>query len=158
MQNSDNSAFRRKGDLGVPLVIGLFVLAIILGWVVFRNYEYSSKEITTSLAQMQKESPSLSLNECAEKTINWFKKCDAMTQLCDDTVSRMIKVCIANSDKSKECTQYGNDIYTYNFGVKQCAPYMHDKKLKREKKACADTWQTVADFCKTVAKRTAQNH
>ncbi len=158
MQNKDNGAFRRKGDLGVPLVIGLFVLAIILGWVVFRNYEYSSKEITQSLSQMQEESTHLSLNGCAEKTLTWFQKCDAMTQLCDDTVPRLVKVCLANSDKSADCSQYGKEIYGYNFGAKQCAPYMYDKKLKRQKKACADTWQTIADYCKVVAKRAAQNH
>lgn len=134
MQNEDSGAFRRKGDLGIPVVIGLFVLSIIIGWVVFRSYENSSRSITASLSQIQHESPSLSIVGCADKTMEWFNSCDSMTQLCDTTVSRMIKVCLANSDKTSQCAQYGKDIYGYNFGAKQCTPYMRDKNLKRQKK------------------------
>ncbi len=156
MQNEDTGAFRRKGDLGVPFVIGLFVLSIIIGLVVFRSYENSTKEITASLAKIQEESASLTIVGCADKTMEWFSKCDAMTQLCDSTVSRMIKVCLANSDKTAQCSQYGNEINGYNFGAKQCVPYMRDRNLKRQKKACGDVWQAVADYCKTAAKVTPQ--
>lgn len=156
MQNEDTSAFRRKGDLGVPFVMALIALSIIIGVVVFRSYENSSKEITASLAKIQEESTSLTLEGCAGKTMEWFSKCDAMTQLCDTTVSRMIKVCLANSDKTAQCSQYGNEVYGYNFGAKQCAPYMLDRKLLRYKKACGDVWQVVADYCKVAAKVTPQ--
>ncbi|WP_397599832.1 hypothetical protein [Silvanigrella sp.] len=156
MQNEDTSAFRRKGDLGVPFVIALFALSIIIGWVVFRNYENSAKEITASLARIQEESKTFTITDCAGKTMEWFSKCDAMTQLCDSTVPRMIKVCLANSDKSSQCPQYGNEIYGYNFGAKQCKQYMHGSKMKRNKKACGDVWQVIAEYCKDAAKVTMQ--
>lgn len=156
MQNEETTAFRRKGDLGVPVVIALFALSIIIGWVVFRSYENSVKEITASLAKIQEESSSYTLSDCADKTMVWFSKCDAMTQLCDSTVTRMIKVCLANSDKSAQCPQFGSEIYGYNFGAKQCKEYMHGSKMKRQKKACGDTWQVIAEYCKSAAKVTAQ--
>ncbi|WP_148698723.1 hypothetical protein [Silvanigrella aquatica] len=156
MQNEDSEAFRRKGDLGIPVVIALFALSIIIGWVVFRSYENSSKEITSSLAKIQEESSSLTIFGCADRTMEWFSKCDVMSELCDTTVSRMIKVCLANSDKTAQCSQFGNEIYGYNFGAKQCTAYMKDKKLKPLKKACGDVWQTVAEYCKSATKVTAQ--
>lgn len=155
MQNEDPGTFRRKGDLGVPFVFALFALSTIIGWVVFKNYERSVKEITTSLAKVQVESSQLSLEGCASKTLEWFNQCDAMAQLCDSTVPRMIKVCLANSDKSAGCKKYGNEIYGYNFGAKQCTSYMQGSKLKRQKKACGDTWQVIAEYCKSAAKQTA---
>jgi hypothetical protein len=156
MQNEDTSVFRRKGDLGVPVVIALFALSTIIGWIVFKNYENSSKEIMSSLNNIQKESSTLSIVGCADKTVEWFSNCDAMTQLCDTTVSRMIKVCLVNSDKTSQCSQYQNDIYDYHFGSKQCGAYMHDRNLKRHKKACGDVWQAVADYCKSAVKVTPQ--
>jgi hypothetical protein len=106
---------------------------------------------------MQKLGEHLTIDACAEKTMDWFNHCDAMTQLCDTTVSRMIKVCLLNGQKAEQCSRYGNDIYSYNFGVKKCMPYMHEKSLKRQKKACADIWQTVSTFCKIENKVTKQN-
>ncbi len=152
MQEEEIQAYKRKGDMGVPFVIALFTLSVIIGFIVFRNYENSSKEITFSLAKMQEESAALTINQCAGKTMEWFNGCDAMTQLCDSTVSRMIKVCLANSDKTSQCKQFNEEIYDYNFGVKQCSSYMQDKTLKRQKKACGDIWKVIADYCKNAAK------
>ncbi|WGL61317.1 hypothetical protein QEJ31_06885 [Pigmentibacter sp. JX0631] len=155
MQNEEVGSFRRKGDLGIPFVFALFALSTIIGWIVFQNYEHSVKEITHSLTKIQNESTQLSLEGCADKTMEWFNKCDAMTQLCDSTVPRMIKVCLANSDKSLGCKKYGDEIYGYNFGAKQCTSYMHGSKMKRHKKACGDVWQVIAEYCKSAAKQTA---
>ncbi len=154
MQNEELSTFRRKGDLGIPFVFALFALSTIIGWIVFKNYENSVKDITAALAKVQEESKQLTLDGCADKTMEWFKQCDSMAQLCDTTVPRMIKVCLANSDKSSECKKFGDEIYGYNFGVKQCATYMHGSKFKRHKKACGDVWQVIAEYCKSAAKQT----
>lgn len=156
MQNEDSSAFRRKGDFGIPFVIGIFALSIVIGLIVFRSYENSAKEITKSLSKMQEDASSFTIVDCTNRTMEWFSTCNAMTQLCDSTVSRMIKVCLANSDKTPQCSQFGNEIYGYNFGAEQCRAYMNDRNLKRQKKACGDIWQVVADYCKTSAKVTSK--
>lgn len=147
----DNKApFRRKGDLGIPFLIGLFALSIVLGVVVFRNYTHSEMEVTHALADMQMQAPKLSIEQCAQKNMEWYLSCHAMQQICDDTVSRMIKVCLVNGEKMDQCTVYGDDVFGYNFGAQQCAPYL---KNRNQKKACADTWQAIADFCKVKSKK-----
>jgi hypothetical protein len=152
--NSSKSTepFRRKGDLGIPVVIGLFVLAFVLGIIVFRNYMQSEKIVTLSLSQMQADAPHLSIEQCAQRNMEWYTHCDAMEQICDDTVSRMIKVCLVLGDKKNQCSAYGDEVFGYNFGAKQCQPYF---KNRNQKKACADTWQNIADFCKTFAKKSS---
>ncbi len=147
--NSDRTPFRRKGDLGIPFVIGLFVLASVLGIVVFKSYIQSEKTVTLALSQLKTEAPNLTIEQCAQRNMEWYLHCNAMQQICDDTVSRMMKVCLVLGDKIGQCGAYGEDVYGYNFGAKQCQPYL---KNKNHKKACADTWQTLADFCKAAKK------
>lgn len=139
----------KKNNYGIAFVIFLFILATVLGIVVFKNYIYSAKVITSSLEQIQKEGPSLTIEDCAEKVISWYSHCDAMTQMCDDTVSRMAKICLSNGSKEKQCAKYGAEVYGYNFGAVPCAPYLKNRPMK---KACADTWQAVADYCKAAQK------
>ncbi len=144
---SEELPFRRKGDLGIPLVIGLFVLAGLLGTVVFKNYIQSEKSVTLALTNTKEEAPHLSIEQCAQKNIEWYLKCDAMQQICDDTVKRMMKVCLVNGDKAAQCSVYGEEVKGYNFGATQCKPYFNNRNTK---KACADTWQTIADYCKAI--------
>lgn len=139
----------KKINSGLCLILFLFVLSVILGVVVFKNYSHSAKVITSSLDLMQKQAQQLSIEDCAHQTITWYAQCDAMQQMCDDTVSRMAKVCLSNGSKEKQCEKYGSQVHGYNFGAEQCAPYMKNKTMK---KACADTWQAVADYCKAAEK------
>lgn len=146
MENSNNT-FRRKGDLGLPFVFGLLAIATALGWVVFKNYATSEKEIVASLQNTQENSKLLTIEQCAQNNIKWFQTCGAIQQLCSDSVGRMMGICLMAGDKKQDCAVYGREIYGYNFGATQCKPYLHSKNLK---KACADTWQTIADYCKKV--------
>jgi hypothetical protein len=147
---NQNNPFRRKGDLGFPFVIGLFVLAAVLGVVVFKNYMESEKTVILALNQIKQEAPSLTIEQCAQKNMDWYVHCNAMQQICDDTVPRMMKVCLVLGDKVNQCSAYGDAVLGYNFGAEQCKPYF---KNRNHKKACADTWQTIADFCKSVNKK-----
>ena len=149
-ENKENEVFRRKGDLGIPVIIGLFVLAAVLGTVVFRNYIQSEKSIISALSQMQKDAPSLTIEMCAQRNMQWYKSCHVMAQICDDTVTRMMKVCLVNGNKSSQCSAFGADIFGYNFGAEQCKPFYHNRN---DKKACADTWQTIADYCKATQNK-----
>lgn len=139
----------KKNNFGIYFVIFLFVLAGILGVVVFNNYTYSAKVITTSLNKIQQHASEYTIEDCAKNVITWYSKCDAMQQMCDDTVTRMAKVCLSNGDKALQCQKYGEEVHGYNFGAVQCAPYLKNKAMK---KACADTWQAVADYCKAAEK------
>ena len=140
--------FRQKGDFGMPLVLGLLVLALSLGFFVFYHYVSSEKIISLSLSEIQKTASQLSLEECATNNIQWYQNCHAMTQMCDEAVSRRMKICVLHGDlKQKQCAAYKNEVYGYNFGYEQCKPYFKNRALK---KVCADSYQTIADFCKSV--------
>ena len=149
-EDDKNAPFRRKGDLGIPFVIGLFVLAAVLGVVVFRSYIQSEKTVTLALTQLKTDAPKLTIEQCAQNNMDWYTHCDAMQQICDDTVPRMMKVCLVLGDKVSQCSAYGDEVLGYNFGATQCKPYF---KNRNNKQACADTWQTIADFCKAVTKK-----
>lgn len=139
----------KKRNTGLLLIVLLFLLAGILGILVFKNYTQSAKFIMSSLVEMQKKAPDLTIEGCAENVITWYAHCDAMQQMCEDTVPRMTKVCLSNGSKELQCKKYGTQIHGYNFGFEECVPYLKNRFMK---KACADTWQAVADYCKAVEK------
>ena len=149
----ENSTPKKKKDMGMRVVGGLFILSLVLGILVFRNYMQSEKLVTTDLNYLKLKAPSLTIEQCAQNNMSWYLKCDAMEEICDDTVTRMMKVCLVLGDKSAQCSAYGKEIYGYNFGAAQCKPYF---KKRNQKKACADTWQTIADYCKSVQKSLIQ--
>lgn len=138
-------ANKRMGGMGV--LLGLLALSAVLGVVVFFQYIRSEKIVTEALRDRQNEAPALSIEQCAQKNMDWYLHCNAMKQICDDTVTRMMKICLVGGEKAPQCAAYGEQVRGYNFGLEQCQPYMHNRM---QKKACADTWQTVADFCKAA--------
>ena len=80
MQNEELSTFRRKG---------IWVFHLSLLYLRFQqslvglclNYENSVKDLTSALAKVQEESKQLTLDGCADKTMEWFKQCDSMAQI-----------------------------------------------------------------------------
>ena len=51
--------------------------------------------------------------------MEWYQSCDAIQQLCDQSVSQMMRICLVNGDKNAQCAQFGNAINHYNFGSKR---------------------------------------
>lgn len=131
------------------MVFGLLGISLILSIFLFFVYRRSETDMAKNFAEMQKIGHTLTIEGCIQKNMEWYKSCDALQQLCDQSVSQMMRICLVNGNKNSQCTAYGNEIYGYNFGAKECVPYFSQKNLK---KACADTYQSVADFCKAVRK------
>lgn len=146
-QNKNNSSSNKKSGLGIVFI--LFAFALILGLLFYFVYMRSQSQLAQDFKQMQKDGKTLTIEECAQKTIEWYQSCSALTQLCDQSITKMMRICIANGDKQSQCDQYGDSVLGYNFGAEECKPYYSDKALK---KACADTYQAIADYCKVVRK------
>lgn len=139
----------KKQDNGMRMILFLFTIAFALGVVFLFVYVRSENQMTKSFSQMQKNAPELTIDGCIQENMKWYQSCDALQQLCDNSVSKMMRVCLVNGNKNSECEKYGDAIYGYNFGANECQIFSKNKPLK---KACADTYQSVADFCKAVRK------
>lgn len=146
---SNKSTQKQKKDSGMRMIVFLFMIALLLGIIFLFVYVRSERKIIKSYTTMQKIAPTLTIDGCVQENMKWYRSCDALQQLCDKSVSQMMRVCLVNGIKNDDCKQYGDDIYHYNFGAKECQQFLNQKPLK---KACADTYQTVADFCKAVRK------
>lgn len=131
------------------MIIGLFVITFVLGVAFLFVYVHSEKHMTENFLKMQKIAQNLTIDDCIQKNMEWYRSCEGLQQLCDKSVSQMMRVCLVNGNKNSECKKYGEEIYGYNFGAKECREFSTQKNLK---KACADTYQSVADFCKAVRK------
>jgi hypothetical protein len=140
---------KSKNNSGLPIVFGMLGVAFVLGVVFFFVLARSENVMTKSFAKMQEIGKTSTIEGCAQKNMEWYESCNALTQICEQSVSPMMRVCLVNGDKNSQCAQYGDTIYGYNFGATECKPYFSEKKLK---KACADTYQTIADYCKAVRK------
>ena len=139
----------QKKDYGLRVVFILLGFACVLSVVLFFVYGRSETTMIKSFAKMQEIGKTLTIQGCAQKNMEWYESCHVMNQLCDQSVSQMMRVCLVNGDKSTQCAQYGDTIFGPNFGGSECKPYFSNKRLK---KACADTYQSIADFCKAVRK------
>lgn len=134
------------------------VCSVILGVFMLINYVHSVRFIATSLKANEQEAPSLSMEQCAARTIQWASTCHAIADLCETTVTRMMKACVVVAhDSASSCAKYGQTIYGANFGAEACAPYMpggrlHNSQDHTMKNACADTWQTIANYCQAVER------
>ncbi len=150
MQNLNNPSNKTpQNGFGLKIVFILFAITGFLSLLLYFVYVRSAKELKKSFEHMQEIGKNLTIEECAQKNIEWYKSCTAMTQLCDQAIPRMMRICIANGNKESQCEQYGDSIFGYNFGATECKPYYSEKPLK---KACADTYQAIADYCKAVRK------
>ncbi len=147
---AQNTHHVNKNHWGTRIVIALFIFAGVLGVFVFKKYVTAEQYVVASMTSIKQEGPSLTIEGCAQKTMNWYLGCQVMKQICDDTVTRMMKVCLLNGEKFNQCKVYGDAIFGYNFGAVQCQPYL---KHRDNKKVCADIWQTIADYCKVSSKK-----
>lgn len=147
-QNSFPSQSKKNKSAFIFIFI-LFAIAGVLSLLLMFVYMRSETELTKSFAKMQDIGKTLTIEGCAQKNMEWYESCTAMTQLCDESVSKMMRVCLVNGSKEEQCAQYGDEIYGYNFGAEECRPYYSKKPFK---KACADTRQAIADYCKAVRK------
>jgi len=148
-KRSHNFSNKNKKNSGFRILFILFAIAGVLSVVLFFVYRRSAVELSKSFMQMQEMGKSLTIEGCAQKNLEWYESCNAITQLCDQSVSKMMRVCLVNGNKESQCQEYGDAIYGYNFGSEECKPYFSKKPLK---KACADTYQSIADYCKAVRK------
>lgn len=138
-----------KKNTGLLVVFALFGIAFILSIVLVFVYTRSESTILKSFAEMQEIGKTQTIQGCVQKNMEWYSSCTVMAQLCDQSITKMMRICLVNGDKSAQCAQYGDKIYGSNFGGIECTPYYSNKPLK---KACADTYQSIADYCKAVRK------
>lgn len=131
------------------MIVFLFIIAFTLSAAFLFVYVRSEKQMTKSFSHMQIIAPTLTIEGCIQENMKWYRSCTALQQLCDKSISQMMRVCLVNGSKNIQCEKYGDDIYGYNFGANECQQFYTQKSLK---KACADTYQSVADFCKAVRK------
>lgn len=140
---------KQEKDYGIRMIVFLFMIAFILSAVFLFVYIRSEKQLTKNFSDMQKIAPNLTIEGCIQENMRWYRSCSALQQLCDKSISQMMRVCLVNGTKNTQCEKYRDEIYGYNFGANECQQFATQKPLK---KACADTYQSVADFCKAVRK------
>jgi hypothetical protein len=141
-----------RKDYGLPFVLGLIALSTGVGVFVYGRYVQSDKHITLNLEKIKKQGEVLTIEDCATQVLAWHSQCTAMQNLCDDTVPRMMSVCLQQkADRFTECGMYGEGLRYYNFGVDQCKTRGAIKGSAR--KACANLYLVVGDFCKIQIKK-----
>jgi len=123
----------------------LFLLVIALGTLGFFNYTKTQKSVKPYLIHMVNEGPNLTISTCLDETLNWFKTCDGIQDLCESTVIRGMFLCLKAKDRTSDCQDYRR-LYSSKLGYEECV-------VKREakgsfKKACANVYQSIFDFCR----------
>jgi hypothetical protein len=129
----------------IILMIGIF------SYLASENYKVSQKSIDAFLLKMSEKGSSLSAHECLTSVLDWYPTCEGIKTLCESSVIRAMIICLeARPVREDECAVFGERIYSYQFGAHEC---IDERKAKGSfKKACGNTYQALADYCKKYKK------
>ncbi|MGM0577305.1 MAG: hypothetical protein ACQEXJ_16380 [Myxococcota bacterium] len=125
----------------------VFVLAIVLGVLAFRNYRASERHIQQSMAEFDEMGVRLDADGCVAAVLDWNGRCEAMKTLCDHAVPMAMEHCLAARDRSEVCdglgdTETARAQWTYH----KCEE--HDV-TRANKKACTNAYRALIQYCTT---------
>ncbi len=139
----------RKPSTGILVVAAIIFVGAIMGAFVYRSFAYSSAILERDRKAFIDAGLALDAEACLDRTLEWYARCDVMKALCDASVPRMLKTCLAGADRSLYCKGLGDKVRSTRFGYHEC----ENRGLTRRTpawKACAVSYRAIANFCETT--------
>lgn len=138
---------QRGRHAGRVVLAVIFGVSIPVGALAYWRFSLSERYLTEDLRHMQTAGATLSAEECVDETVAWAGRCRAMKSLCDASVERMTKRCLAGRDRRAYCQQVQEATKEASFGYVECQARGVDRKTK---KACGLAYRAVASHCEQL--------
>ena len=132
------------------LIAGVLALAILITIVFTLRYRKSLVYLSQSTAAFKEDGKKLDLEGCVDKVLVWNKSCEALKDLCDKSVPRMMKLCLTAQDRKLQCAGLklgAGFVRTYH---KAC----NDRGYRKGSvtKPCDQAYQTVGAHCEWLER------
>jgi hypothetical protein len=135
-------------------IIGTVVTLAILITIVFSTrYRKSVVFLSKSAVTFKERGPALDLEGCVNEVLVWNKKCEAMKDLCDKSVPRMMKTCLTAADRKAQCSKL-----TFGPGfVRQYHKACGERGYKKGRvtKVCDRAYQTIGAHCQWLEQHSS---
>ncbi len=139
----------RKGRTGA-VVIGLCLLgSTIIAVVVWERFKRSEMLLLDNLQGMRDTGRELSVPGCVDATLDWWKNCQAMSELCDRSVGRIMEQCLDGRDRTDFCSRADlSSNANSGFGFADCVQRAQGNR--KIKKHCGTAYRAVAYYCEQI--------
>ncbi len=134
---------------GYKVIAALMIVATFMGTYAYSRFDDSEKHLTERLEHFAELGKTATPMECAEATLAWFPTCSAMLSLCQDSVGRMMRTCLAGQDRSTLCAEVEPIRRKTSFGYADCAVRGFERTGR---KACADVYRAIDKHCEDKSK------
>ncbi|MCA9564292.1 MAG: hypothetical protein KC561_12425 [Myxococcales bacterium] len=139
----------REGHKGYWVIGLLFTLATAAGVLVAYQYDRSERLLIDIQTQMHEAGTHLSAEECLDETLTWFESCEAMSGLCQGSVTRVMGVCLAAQERPQYCASLPDNTAHRSFGYADCQS--RDTNDSRQfRRACGAAYQAIHHYCSSA--------
>ena len=143
------------GRTAAKVIGGLLLGSTIVSIIAYVQFTRSETGILKDLEAIHQKGATIAVDACVAEVIDWHAhKCQAMSELCDRSVGRMMEQCLAARDRSDYCATIDpSEFATPNFGHADCEA--RAKNNRKAKKQCGTAYRAIAYYCGEVQKRLA---
>ena len=130
------------------------VLVVVLGVLGFWRYRVSERFFATSLGEIDTVAPSLDVEGCVTRVLQWHGTCEANKPLCDNGVPQAMTHCLVGADRSSTCAELDLSSAQAQWVFAKCLDRGTPCK-SRKACPCADAYRALDSFCRHGQKGVA---
>jgi hypothetical protein len=131
------------------VLVSLSAVALFMGVFAYFRYVTSERAIMAGMAELERRGAELDAEGCVDVVLDWHKRCDALSVMCNDAVKIAMYHCLESRDRAGDCAALNPDVVSkgqWVFGV--CKE--RGTECKRRKDCpCADAYRAFDSFCRT---------
>jgi len=147
------------------VIIGILVLALVLGFLAYYNYSKSSEALNKSFTEMGEKGAIVDTEACVPIVMEWHKSCadDAIKTLCDHAIPMAMSHCLTAQDapetrmqeRQSYCEAFKWPASKSKWTHSKCKEIGISKSNgdKRDRiKACGNAFGAIENFCRHGGK------
>lgn len=143
------AAERQRGgaDPALRWVLGAIAAAsLLLGGFSYARYRQAEVELRGALVNLRQQGAQLDAEGCIEAGLQWTRRCNALLDLCNASVSRVVNACLQARDRRAECRSFGRSLEDARVVFRRCAK--HGAEGRRGHKNCVEAYRMLAATCR----------
>ena len=129
---------------GKRILISVILFSIILAVYLANIYGKSAEHLAQVTDEMSIRGEELSISGCLDEVLDWLTQCEAISSLCDQSVSRMMGICLSAQNRGAYCDELGPESGDTGFGNDDC----RGREMNRAgMRACGAAYRAIHVHC-----------
>jgi len=130
----------------------LSLVAVAMGMFSYYRYITSEKAIMAGMAELERAGAELDSEGCVDVVLDWHKRCDALSVMCNDAVKIAMYHCLESRDRHADCGKLEPDVVSKGQWVFGVCKARGTECRRRKECPCADAYRALDSFCRTDQK------